>query len=84
MKLKLITARLDAKTGRFPSDPLADLGGEVVSVVEHFFHHDGAPHLLLVVHYRPDPARSTPTPPPPAPQGRDPRVGLRPRGGRPL
>ncbi|MFT5685954.1 MAG: ATP-dependent DNA helicase RecQ [Myxococcota bacterium] len=76
MKLKLVTARLDPKTGCFPPDPLADLSGEVVSVVEHFFHHDGAPHLLLVVHYRP--ALTTPTTSAVKPKARDPRVGLSP------
>ncbi len=33
----------------FPESPLAGLPGEIVSVVEHFFFHDGLPRLLLVV-----------------------------------
>lgn len=40
-------------TGGFPEDPLAGIEAEPLSVVEHFFHHDGLPHLLLVVHLRP-------------------------------
>lgn len=53
MQLKLITVRYDRATGGFPADPLAELEGEIVSVVEHFFQQGGLPHLLLIVHYRP-------------------------------
>lgn len=53
MLLKLITLALDTDSGCFPPDPLADLEGEVVSVYEHFFLHQGLPHILLLVHYRP-------------------------------
>lgn len=55
MKLKLVTVALDLDTGQFPPDPLEGIEGEVLSVVEHFFHFTGIPHLLLVVHYRPHP-----------------------------
>lgn len=63
MQLKLVTVALDPATGGFPEDPLADLDAEPLSVVEHFFHHDGLPHLLLVVHLRPidQPRRPTTT-----------------------
>lgn len=54
MQLRLVTVRLDPETGQFPEDPLAGIEGEVLNVVEHFFHHDGVPHLLLVVHHRAD------------------------------
>lgn len=53
MQLKLITVGFDAGSGSFPVDPLAQIEGEIVSVVEHFFQHNGMPHLLLIVHYRP-------------------------------
>jgi len=53
MQLRLVTVSLDPETGRFPEDPLAEIDGEVLNVVEHFFHHEGVPHLLLVVHERP-------------------------------
>lgn len=53
MQLKLVTVALDPVTGGFPEDPLAGIEAEPLSVVEHFFHHDGLPHLLLVVHLRP-------------------------------
>lgn len=53
MQIKLITIAFEPESGTFPGDPLSNLDGEVVSVVEHFFQHGGVPHLLLVVHYRP-------------------------------
>ena len=53
MKLSLVTLALDPTSGAFPSSPLEGIDGEVISVVEHFFHHGGLPHLLLVVHHRP-------------------------------
>lgn len=53
MKLLLVTVALDPETGGFPTDPLAGVEGEILSVVEHFFHFGGLPHLLLVVHHRP-------------------------------
>ena len=53
MDLSLVTVSLDPETGEFPPAPLAGIDAEVVSVVEHFFHHDGLPWLLLVVHHRP-------------------------------
>ncbi len=52
MKLRLITLTMNPDTGGFPSEPLADIEGEVVSVSEHFFVHGGMPQLLLIVHYR--------------------------------
>lgn len=58
MNLRLVTVALDPESGTFPEDPLAGLDGEVVSVVEHFFHHAGLPHLLLVVHVRQPAVRS--------------------------
>lgn len=65
MQLKLITVSFDPEAGGFPADPLLDLEGEVVSVVEHFFQHSGLPHLLLIVHYRPiKESRPTPASPP--------------------
>lgn len=64
MKLRLITVAFDTEQGGFPADPLAEIEGEVLSVVEHFFQTDDRPHLLLVVHYRP--ARELRAAPPPA------------------
>ncbi len=52
MKLRLITLTMNPDTGGFPSEPLADIEGEVMSVSEHFFVHGGMPQLLLIVHYR--------------------------------
>lgn len=62
MKLKLITVGFDAESGSFPTEPLAQIEGEIVSVVEHFFQHNGMPHLLLIVHYRPSSERRTAPP----------------------
>ena len=53
MQLRLVTLSFDPHTASFPPDPLAAIGGEIVSVVEHFFEHAGVPRLLLVVHFRP-------------------------------
>lgn len=53
MDLRLVTVALDPATGRFPENPLGAFDAEPLSVVEHFFHHAGLPHLLLVVHLRP-------------------------------
>jgi len=53
LDLRLVTVSFDAEAGGFPADPLADVPGEIVSVVEHFFFHDGLPRLLLVVQHRP-------------------------------
>lgn len=47
MQLKLIIQPFDPETGGFPPDPLLNIEGEVVHVVEHFFQHSGLPHLLL-------------------------------------
>jgi hypothetical protein len=61
LDLRLVTVSYDAESGAFPEAPLADLSGEIVSVVEHFFFHDGLPRLLLVVQHHPPedrPARS--------------------------
>ena len=58
MNLQLVTVALDPETGAFPAQPLRQIKGEILSVVEHFFHHAGLPHLLLVVHHRP-PAESS-------------------------
>ncbi len=53
MDLRLVTVAFDPEIGGFPEQPLQHLDGEVVNVVEHFFHHAQQPHLLLVVHVRP-------------------------------
>lgn len=53
MKLKLITVAYEPERGTFPDDPLSGIDGEVLSVVEHFFHFEGIPRLLLIVHYSP-------------------------------
>ncbi len=53
MKIKLITVAFNTESGGFPQEPLCDVEGEVLSVIEHFFEHSGVPHLLLVVHHRP-------------------------------
>ena len=50
--MSLVTVAFDPDSGSFPAEPLTGIEGEVVSVVEHFFHHAGLPHLLLVVHHR--------------------------------
>jgi superfamily II DNA helicase RecQ len=52
MTLRLVTVAFNPSTGAFPEDPLAGLEGELLSVVEHFFHYDGLPHLLLVCYLR--------------------------------
>lgn len=52
MNLKLVTLPYDMETGAFPPDPLQDIEGEILSVVEHFFIHAGIPQVLLLVHYR--------------------------------
>jgi len=67
LDLRLVTVSYDAESGAFPQAPLADLRGEIVSVVEHFFFHDGLPRLLLVVQHHPP----------------EERVGARPKGGSP-
>ena len=69
MELSLVTMPFDPDTGGFPRDPLQQINGTVVSVVEHLFHHDGWPWLLLVVHHKPPlpetaRPRSGPTTPP--------------------
>lgn len=43
MQLKLLTLAYDPENGGFPSDPLDEIEGEVLSVVEHLFHHGGLP-----------------------------------------
>jgi hypothetical protein len=53
LDLRLVTVSYDAESGAFPEAPLADLRGEIVSVVEHFFFHDGLPRLLLMVQHHP-------------------------------
>ncbi len=57
LDLRLITVAFDPETQCFPAAPLADIEGEIVSVVEHFFHYCDQPHLLLVVHIRSAEAR---------------------------
>jgi superfamily II DNA helicase RecQ len=52
MQLKLITLSYDPEIGCFPAEPLHEVEGEIVNVVEHFFQHSGLPRLLLIVHYR--------------------------------
>jgi len=53
MQIKLITVSYDPESDGFPPDPLQEIEGEIVSVVEHFFQHCGMPKLLMIVHYRP-------------------------------
>ena len=52
VKLALVTVAVDPESRSFPDDPLSASSGEILSIVEHFFYHDGLPHLLLVVHHR--------------------------------
>jgi ATP-dependent DNA helicase RecQ len=58
LDLRLVTVSYDPESGAFPESPLADLPGEIVSVVEHFFFHDGLPRLLLVVQHHPKEERA--------------------------
>lgn len=51
MDLTLVTVAFDPATGGFPPRPLAHVPGEIVSVVEHFYVHNGIPHLTFVVHH---------------------------------
>lgn len=60
MELKLVTVAFDPEQGCFPRDPLAHIEGRVVSAVEHFFQHEGRPHLLLVVHHESSPQARKP------------------------
>ncbi|MEM7585628.1 MAG: HRDC domain-containing protein [Acidobacteriota bacterium] len=53
MELRLVTVAFDPELQEFPEKPLAEIEGEIISVVEHFFHYCDQPHLLLVVHVRP-------------------------------
>jgi superfamily II DNA helicase RecQ len=53
MELHVLTLRLDPDTGAFPARPLASIPGELLSVAEHFFFHEGWPHLLLTAQFRP-------------------------------
>lgn len=76
MKLRLVTVAFDPESGTFPEDPLREVEGEIVNVVEHFFHHGGRPHLLLLVHLEPLPGERRP-------QGGDDRIQLAPHE-RPL
>ena len=55
MDLRLVTVAFDPETGCFPEQPLKDVEGEIVNVVEGFFHHAQQPHLLLVVEDPGDP-----------------------------
>ncbi|MCB9762745.1 MAG: HRDC domain-containing protein [Alphaproteobacteria bacterium] len=77
MQLSLLTLSLDPATGAFPSSPLEQIEGEVVSVVEHFFHHQGLPRLLLIVHHRQGSGPRAQTTRPDK-KGGDPRAGLSP------
>lgn len=52
MELSLVTVAFDPERRAFPRAPLAAIKGEILNVVEHFFHFDGVPHLLLIVHHR--------------------------------
>ena len=75
LDLRLVTVSYDPELGAFPDAPLAVLSGEIVSVVEHFYFHDGLPRLLLVVQHHPPEDRTS------RPRGRnaardDPRHGL--------
>jgi hypothetical protein len=40
IKIKLVTVAYDAEQGGFPRDPLAQMDGEIVQVIEHFFIKD--------------------------------------------
>lgn len=62
IKIKLVTVAYDAEQGGFPRDPLAQIDGEIVQVIEHFFIKDEMPQLLLVVHHRPARTESVPHP----------------------
>ncbi len=53
MQIKLITVAYDPESDSFPVEPLSEIEGEIVNVVEHFFQHNGLPKLLLIVHHRP-------------------------------
>jgi len=72
MRLSLVTVAFDPQTCAFPTEPLAHLDGPIVSVVEHFFEHDGVPTLLLVVHHRDPPEARAPR----ERARKDPREGL--------
>ncbi|OED36240.1 hypothetical protein AB833_26745 [Chromatiales bacterium (ex Bugula neritina AB1)] len=55
MQISLVTLAFDPATGGFPQAPLKEIEGEIVNVVEHFFHFEEVPRLLLVVHHREQP-----------------------------
>ena len=51
MDLTLVTVAFDPVSGGFPPRPLAQVSGEIVHVVEHFYLHNGVPHFTFVVHH---------------------------------
>lgn len=52
MIVRLFTAVFYPQLGGFPGEPLAHIDGEIESVAEHFFQHQGYPYVLFIVHYR--------------------------------
>ena len=63
MLVRVFTLGLDPATERFDDAPVRDFlaGQDVVSINDHFFIHDGRPHLALVVCYRPSAPAPQPT-----------------------
>ena len=55
MLVRVFTLGFDPATERFDDEPVRDFlaDKEVVSISGHFFVCDAAPHLVLVVRYRP-------------------------------
>ena len=55
MKVSALTLRFDASSGGFDSAPLDAFQQtrDLLSVVEHFFVHEGQPWLLLVLTWKP-------------------------------
>jgi ATP-dependent DNA helicase RecQ len=64
MRLKVLTLRLDPRTGTFDEGALAEFqqGKDVLDVSEHFLIHDKTPTLALVIRYRdlPENGRTSP------------------------
>lgn len=58
MKVRVLTLRLDPETGFFDDGPIDALfaAHDALAVSEHFFVHEGAPTLALVVRDREVPA----------------------------
>lgn len=79
MMVRMLTVAFDPQLGGFPSEPLAQIDGDIESVAEHFFHHQAQPYVLFIVHYRPAkqpmtapvrPPAASPRSLPPAPAAR--------------